>query len=360
MEIRAFPPRVCFGPDGCGILMPEFLPPVSTSTTDYYRPVEVFVVQPPKQRYWLHIVLLLATIFTTLVVGARMEFNFQHNQPAFSLNDDDVPFFPLRWILAEPSRLLLGLPFASTLMLILLAHEMGHYLCCRHYGVNATLPFFIPAPTLIGTLGAFIRIRSPIRSRTALFDIGIAGPIAGFVVAVTVLILAMPLSKAMSPSMASPDIQLGYPLIFRLVWYVLPLASLKGSSSGLHSIYFHPTAIAAWVGMFATALNLLPGGQLDGGHIVFSLAPRAHKTVSRLTILALIPMALYFWAGWLIWAILLRISGMRHPMVAEWPGVTGVRRWIAGFGLVMLILTLAPAPFAHSSLLQVLRELRGR
>jgi membrane-associated protease RseP (regulator of RpoE activity) len=337
--------------------MPEFLPPVSSSTTDYYRPVEVFVVQPPKQRYWLHIVLLLATIFTTLVVGARMEFNFQHDQPAFSLNDDGVPFFPLRWMLADPSRLLLGVPFASTLMLILLAHEMGHYLCCRYYGVNATLPFFIPAPTLIGTLGAFIRIRSPIRSRAALFDIGIAGPIAGFVVAVTVLLFAMPLSKVMSPAMASPDIQLGYPLIFRLAWYVLPLAHL--GLPALQSVYFHPTAIAAWVGMFATALNLLPGGQLDGGHIVFSLAPRAHKIVSRLTILALIPMALYFWAGWLIWAILLRISGMRHPMVAEWPGVTGVRRWIAGFGLVMLILTLAPAPFAHSSLLQVLREIRS-
>jgi Peptidase family M50 len=340
--------------------MPEFLPPVSSSTTEYYRPVEVFVVQPPKQRYWLHIVLLLATIFTTLVVGARMEFNFEHNQPAFSLNDDEVPLFPLRWMWAEPSRVLLGVPFASTLMLILLAHEMGHYLCCRYYGVNATLPFFIPAPTLIGTLGAFIRIRSPIRSRAALFDIGIAGPIAGFVVAVTVLIFALPLSKVMSPTLTSPAIQLGYPLIFRLAWYVLPLAQLKASTSALHSIYFHPCAIAAWVGMFATALNLLPGGQLDGGHIVFSLAPRAHKTVSRLTILALIPMALYFWAGWLIWAILLRISGMRHPMVAEWPGVTGVRRWVAGFGLVMLILTLAPAPFAHSSLLQVFHELRGQ
>jgi len=340
--------------------MPEFLPPVSSSTTEYYRPVEVFVVQPPKQRYWLHIVLLLATIFTTLVVGARMEANFEHNQPAFSLNDDEVPLFPLRWMWADPSRILLGVPFASTLMLILLAHEMGHYLCCRYYGVNATLPFFIPAPTLIGTLGAFIRIRSPIRSRAALFDIGIAGPIAGFVVAVTVLIFALPLSKVMSPGMAGSDIQLGYPLIFRLAWYVLPLGQLKASTSALHSIYFHPTAIAAWVGMFATALNLLPGGQLDGGHIVFSLAPRAHKTVSRLTILALIPMALYFWAGWLIWAILLRISGMRHPMVAEWPGVTGVRRWIAGFGLVMLILTLAPAPFGHSSLVQVFRELRGQ
>ena len=340
--------------------MPEFLPPVSSSTTEYYRPVEVFVVQPPKQRYWLHIVLLLATIFTTLVVGARMEFNFEQNQPAFSLNDDEVPLFPLRWMWADPSRILLGVPFASTLMLILLAHEMGHYLCCRYYGVNATLPFFIPAPTLIGTLGAFIRIRSPIRSRAALFDIGIAGPIAGFVVAVTVLMFALPLSKVMSPGMAGSDIQLGYPLIFRLAWYVLPLGQLKASTSALHSIYFHPTAIAAWVGMFATALNLLPGGQLDGGHIVFSLAPRAHKTVSRLTILALIPMALYFWAGWLIWAILLRISGMRHPMVAEWPGVTGVRRWIAGFGLVMLILTLAPAPFGHSSLVQVFRELRGQ
>jgi len=340
--------------------MPEFLPPVSSSTTEYYRPVEVFVVQPPKQRYWLHIVLLLATIFTTLVVGARMEANFEHNQPAFSLNDDEVPLFPLRWMWADPSRILLGVPFASTLMLILLAHEMGHYLCCRYYGVNATLPFFIPAPTLIGTLGAFIRIRSPIRSRAALFDIGIAGPIAGFVVAVTVLMFALPLSKVMSPGMAGSDIQLGYPLIFRLAWYVLPLGQLKASTSALHSIYFHPTAIAAWVGMFATALNLLPGGQLDGGHIVFSLAPRAHKTVSRLTILALIPMALYFWAGWLIWAILLRISGMRHPMVAEWPGVTGVRRWVAGFGLVMLILTLAPAPFGHSSLVQVFRELRGQ
>src|SRR5580693_272911 len=338
--------------------MPEPNLPLAVSSSEYVLPAPEWVGEPP-QRYWLHALLLLLTCCTTLVVGARMQFNFQHNLSVFSLEDDAAPLFPVSWIL-HPARLLPGVPFAATLMLILMAHEMGHYLYCKKYGVWATLPFFIPAPTLIGTLGAFIRIRSPIRSRTALFDIGIAGPIAGFVVAVTVLILAMPLSKAMSPAMASPDIQLGYPLIFRLAWYVLPLASLKGSSSALHSIYFHPTAIAAWVGMFATALNLLPGGQLDGGHIVFSLAPRAHKTVSRLTILALIPMALYFWAGWLIWAILLRISGMRHPMVAEWPGVTGVRRWIAGFGLVMLILTLAPAPFAHSSLLQVLRELRGR
>src|SRR5881227_1597778 len=336
--------------------MSEILPPAPSTYQDY-RPMEVYVVRPPKPRYALHAMLFLATIFTTLVVGARMEFNFLHNLPVFSLNDDALPLFPVRWALAQPSRLLLGIPFASTLMLILLAHEMGHYLCCRYYGVYATLPFFIPAPTLIGTLGAFIRIRSPIRSRTALFDIGIAGPIAGFLVALTVLVFALPLSKIMAPAAVASEIQLGFPVIFHLAWAAIPLANARGTS--LHGIYLHPTAIAAWVGMFATALNLLPGGQLDGGHIVFALAPRAHRIVSRLTILALIPMAIYFWLGWMVWAVLLRISGMRHPMVADWPGISGARRWLAVFALLMLVLTLTPAPFAHSSLMHVLREWRS-
>jgi len=347
--------RACFSR---GTLMSEIIPP-APSTSEFSPPLRMVYVPRPRQRYWLHGLLLLATIFTTLVVGSRMEFNFLHNQPAFSLNDDALPFFPLFWAFAVPSRLLLGIPFAATLMLILLAHEMGHYLCCRFYGVDATLPFFIPAPTLIGTLGAFIRIRAPIRSRTALFDIGIAGPIAGFVVASAVLLWAMPHSKELPLATANSDIQLGYPLIFRLAWALLPLSGAHGGSSPLGDIYFHPTAIAAWVGMFATALNLLPGGQLDGGHIVFSVAPRAHKLISRLTILALIPMALYFWSGWLIWAVLLRLSGMRHPMVAEWPEVTGGRRWLAAMAFLMLVLTFSPAPFAHSSLLEVLRELRG-
>jgi membrane-associated protease RseP (regulator of RpoE activity) len=337
--------------------MSDLVPPVPAET-EFAPSMQVLYVPRPRPRYWLHILLFLVTVFTTLVVGSRMEYNFQHSRPAFSLADDDLPFFPVSWAFAEPSRLLLGLPFASTLLLILMAHEMGHYLYCLYYGVNATLPFFIPAPTLIGTLGAFIRIRSPIRSRTALFDIGIAGPIAGFVVATTVLIFALPLSKAMPPGATAADIQLGYPLIFRLASVVLPFTGGHGRSFSLGNMYLHPMAIAAWVGMFATALNLLPGGQLDGGHIVFSIAPRAHKQISRLTILALIPMALYFWAGWLIWAILLRISGMRHPIVAEWPEVAGVRRGLAVFAVIMLILTLAPAPFAHSSLLEVFRELR--
>lgn len=330
-----------------------------TSTTDFYRPVQVWMVNPPKQRYWLHALLLLATFFTTLVVGARMQYNFLHNQSVFSISDDNVlGFFAVSWALAEPSHLLLGLPFAGTLMLILLAHEMGHYLYCKHYGVYATLPFFIPAPTLIGTLGAFIRIRSPIRSRTALFDIGIAGPIAGFVVAVVVLFVSLSLSKPLMAGVpVQEEVRLNYPLIF-YVAHRLPasVAPANGIATlPLDRIYLNPTAVAAWVGMFATALNLLPGGQLDGGHIVFSLAPRAHRFVSRLTILILIPLGVYKWAGWLIWAVLLEISSFRHPQVADWPRVSGARAWLAVFALVMLILTLTPAPFADSSLLKVIK-----
>jgi membrane-associated protease RseP (regulator of RpoE activity) len=332
------------------------LPP----TIEYYRPSELYLPRPQKRRYWLHTLLFLATFFTTLVVGAHMEFNFQNNLPAFSFNDDVLPILPVDWALAQPSRLLLGLPFASTLMLILLAHEMGHYLYCRYYGVYATLPFFIPFPTLFGTAGAFIRIRSPIPSRNALFDIGIAGPIAGFLVAAGVLVFALPQSKMMPLAPVASDVQLGYPLIFHLAWATLPLAKLRAGSASLQGVYLHPAVIAAWVGMLATALNLLPGGQLDGGHIVFALSPRAHKIVSRVTILALIPLAIYFWTGWLLWAVVLRITGMRHPIVPEWPGVTGGRRWVALFGLVMLVLTFMPAPVASGSLLDVLREWHSR
>jgi membrane-associated protease RseP (regulator of RpoE activity) len=316
----------------------------------------------PRQRYWLHAVLLLATCFTTLVTGARMQFNFAHGQPVFSLDDSAAPLFPASWAFSHPVRLLLGIPFAGTLMLILLAHEMGHYLYCKHYGVWATLPFFIPAPTLIGTLGAFIRIRSPIRSRTALFDIGIAGPIAGFVVAFGVLTVSLGLSKPIPAGTPVPALELGFPLIFQLMHRLL---AAQNAAHGiallpLDRVLLHPTAIAAWVGMFATSLNLLPGGQLDGGHIVFSIAPQAHKFVSRLTILILLPMAYYLWTGWFVWAILLQLSSLRHPQVAEWPRISGGRAWLAVFALLMLMLTLTPAPFRHASVPEVVREFRGR
>jgi len=322
----------------------------------------VYAARQPRQRYWLNVLLLLLTCFTTLVVGARMQYNFAHGQSVLSMDDSAAPLFPARWAFSHPARLLLGLPFAGTLMLILLAHEMGHYLYCKRYGVWATLPFFIPAPTLIGTFGAFIRIRSPIRSRTALFDIGIAGPIAGFVVAFAVLIVSLGLSKAIPARAPAAALDLGFPLIFQLVHRFLATQSAAHGIARLplDRVLLHPTAIAAWVGMFATSLNLLPGGQLDGGHIIFSIAPRAHKFVSRLTVLILLPMAYYLWFGWFVWAILLQLSSLRHPQVAEWPRVSGGRAWLAVFALLMLALTLTPAPFGHASFQEFLREFRGR
>jgi membrane-associated protease RseP (regulator of RpoE activity) len=347
--------------------MAEPTPPTASSTLEYYRPVPEWAPSPPKPRYWLHVLLLLVTCFTTLVMGARMQHNFQHNRPALSLSDEpiegeSVPFFPATWIQSHPERMLGGLPFMATLMLFFLAHEMGHYLFCRRYGVYATLPFFIPMLTPIGTMGAVILIRSRIRSRTALFDIGIAGPIAGFVVALAVLMVSLGWSKPIHHGLGSAGYELGYPLIFKVVHRLLASMSLlRGPATlPLDRLLLHPTAIAAWVGMLATSLNLLPGGQLDGGHIIFSIAPKAHKLVSRLTILILLPMAYYLWTGWFLWAILLQVSSLRHPQVAEWPRVSGGRTWLAVFALLMLVLTLTPAPLGSASLPETLRQFRGR
>jgi membrane-associated protease RseP (regulator of RpoE activity) len=341
--------------------MPEPNLPAASSTFEYVRTIADRVPQPPKARYWLHILLLLATCFTTLVMGARMQFNFQRGQPALSFDDDAVPYFPANWIYSHPARLLGGAPFMATLMLFFLAHEMGHYLYCRRYGVYATLPFFIPMPTPIGTMGAVILIRSRIRSRTALFDIGIAGPIAGFIVALAVLLISLAWSKPVHAGFGPADYELGYPLIFRAANSFLGSLGLLKATAGLppNRVLLHPAAIAAWVGMLATSLNLLPGGQLDGGHIIFSIAPRAHKIVSRLTILILLPMAYFLWTGWFIWAILLWLSSFRHPQVAELPRISGRRLWLAGFALLMLVLTLTPAPMGHASIAETLRQLRA-
>jgi len=341
--------------------MSEPTPPVASSTHEYYVPVPapVWVARPPRQRYWLHILLLLATCFTTLVMGARMQYNFVHNQPALSMNDDSIPYFPASWMFSHPGWLLGGAPFAATVMLFFLAHEMGHYLYCRYYGVYATLPFFIPVPTVIGTMGAVIVIRSPIRSRTALFDIGIAGPIAGFVVATIALFFSLGLSKPMPYGLADQGFELTFPLIFQWAQRLMIWTGIIHGRAALplSQLLLHPTAIAAWVGMFATSLNLLPGGQLDGGHIVFALAPRAHKLISRLTILLLLPLSWYRWFGWLVWAILLQVSSLRHPQVAELPRVEGRRTAFAVCALLMLALTLTPAPFGHHTLPEVLHDL---
>lgn len=304
----------------------------------------------PRRRYWLYTLAFLATIYTTLAIGARLQFNFEHHLPAY-VTDQDI--FPFLWVLEQPARLLMGIPFAATLMLILMAHEMGHYFACLRYRVYATLPFFIPAPTPIGTLGAFIRIKSPIPSRRALFDIGIAGPIAGFVVALPVLAAAIALSQPASPNAPDPQIQFNFPLIFHAANLVF------GKGIALDGLLLHPIGIAAWVGMFATALNLLPGGQLDGGHIVYALSPRWHRTISLITVFGL-AFGIFFWRGWGLWALLLTLFGTRHPPLGSplppmfpdqpwespWAPLGPRRVAFALFAAAMLVLTFALTPLS--------------
>jgi membrane-associated protease RseP (regulator of RpoE activity) len=332
------------------------------------REIMVVVIQPTKRRYWLHALLFLATIFTTLCIGAHMQDTFTRNLGLFS---DDLDYWPWQWALQDWHHLILGLPFSLSLLGILTAHELGHYVLCVRRKVLATLPFFIPAPTLIGTLGAFIRIKSPIQNRADLFDIGIAGPIAGFAVAVPVMIYGLLASKlltgdaataavasAASSSAGNGSMLLGFPLIFKLAHWILAALGSKAAiaQAPVTAVYLHPMAMAAWVGMLATSLNLLPGGQLDGGHIIFAVNPRLHRPISMLSILILLPLSWFYWAGWLLWAVVLRFTGSRHPDVPLLPPLDAKRRALALFALIMLALTLIPAPFGEQGLGKVLKE----
>ena len=327
--------------------------PTVSATYEYIPhvqpPMQVVLVEPPRERYWLHALLLLATIFTTLVVGAGMQFSFQNNLAPYSADENAfLPFFPIEWVAHQPARLALGIPFSATLLFILLCHEMGHYFYCRRYRVSATLPYFIPFPSLAGTMGAFIRIRGAIRSRAALFDIGIAGPIAGFVPAVVALFAGLALSKPSPPSLFAPELEFGHPLIFRFAQHALEMI-LRDTVHALplRAVSLHPIAVAAWVGMFATSLNLLPGGQLDGGHILYAVFPRMHRYVTVLTVGILIPLGFQF-RGWWIWAALLLATGWQHPPVPRWPDVGFRRKLLAIFALVLFLLTITPVPIRAS------------
>ena len=296
------------------------------------------------------------------MVGAQLAFNYHHRLPSFEFGPGWMPLFHPLWVWHNPSLLLTGVPFSVTLMCILMAHEMGHFVLCEKYNVYATLPFFIPAPTLIGTMGAFIRIKSPIRSRQALFDIGIAGPIAGLHRGHSVLVSSDCCCRVPVGFSHESGYEIGFPLVFHLVyWLVKPVTH---QTCRLTQLSLHPIAIAAWIGMFATALNLIPGGQLDGGHIVYAVAPHAHKRVTRSAVVVLSLLGLvgllrlvmsdgrgWAWPGWLLWAVILAATGWRHPAVPLWPGLDGTRRWLACGGASAAGADLPAHPFRRAELL---------
>jgi membrane-associated protease RseP (regulator of RpoE activity) len=274
----------------------------------------------------VNIVLLLATLVTTVFVGAT--------------HRGADPF-------AQPWSLVLGLPFAVTLLSILGVHELGHYFTARRYGITVTLPFFIPAPVGLGTFGAFIKMKSPVTDRKALFDVGIAGPLAGLCLALPAIVVGLSWSELVpEASSRHVGIVLGTPLLFSFLQWVT-LGSLPQGAD----VLLHPVAFAGWIGLFVTALNLLPIGQLDGGHVAYALLGSHHRKVAIVTLLALAGMGVAYWPGWLFWAGLSLFLGLKHPPPLDDLTPLDERRRVMGvLSLLLLLSLITPSPFSFPPL----------
>jgi membrane-associated protease RseP (regulator of RpoE activity) len=294
--------------------------------------------RPTAKSLLLACLLFLLTLCTCLVAGTHFAVAYAHNE-AVSW-DEFTRAFTL--VYRHPLALAAGLPFALTLLTILLAHELGHFFACRHHHIRSSYPFFIPFPTLIGTLGAFILIRSPIRTTRALFDVGASGPLVGFLVAVPALVYGIVHAKFV-PGLSVPaenKIILGAPLILHL------LAPIFHHGANAANLLLHPVGRAAWVGLFATSLNLLPAAQLDGGHILRSVNQRAHRFSSILLPLLLIFLGFRFWPGWYIWAaMLIAIRFLRALPIYNPEPLDSSRLAAASLCLLVFTLSFMPAPF---------------
>lgn len=300
---------------------------------------------------WLQAALLAATLVTTLGAGALMLGLDPFHTGVLRIGEVELPY---------PSRLEWGLlwagaPFALPFLGVLLAHEMGHYVAARVHRVRVTLPYFLPFPpyfSVIGTLGAFIRLRGPTVRRSVLFDVGSAGPLASFALSVPILALGLTWSDAVPG-----DVSLATPFAIRFagqsVWLGNGLASHVMASVfgpapvGEQLILLHPLALVGWLGLFVTALNLLPLGQLDGGHVLYALDPRGHALSARLFLLSLLPLGLLWW-GWWAWAavvLVLHRGRVDHPRVIQGePGIGRVRRVLAVTLILIFFLTFVPVP----------------
>ena len=230
---------------------------------------------------------------------------------------------------------------------------MGHYLACRYYRIDASLPYFLPAPwpIMTGTLGAVIRIRERIPTKPMLFDIGAAGPIAGFVVAVPALFVGMALSRIAPIPDDFQGLSLGEPLLFQFATWLF-----FGEAPDGYSVNLHPVGLAAWFGLLVTAINLFPIGQLDGGHITYATLGRHSTTVTLLGTVAVIGLAVFVSTSWLFWALMMVVMlaafGARHPQTHdEHVPLDPTRRWVAVGTLVIFVLSFTPAPIEVLDLL---------
>jgi membrane-associated protease RseP (regulator of RpoE activity) len=296
--------------------------------------VYVMPASRPPERVWRYVALFLLTLLTTTLVGMDHYAGFFRG-----FSTVDLPF-------SLGELVVRGLWYSLSILAILGAHEFGHYYACRYYGVDASLPYFLPVPFLLtGTLGAFIRIRQQIPTKRALFDIGIAGPIAGFVVLIPVLMVGMYLSQVIQvpKDFNGPVYELGEPLLFKAVAWLTFGAVPDG-----YTVNMHPVAFAAWFGMLATTLNLFPIGQTDGGHVSYAVLGRYSTVLSFGTLACLVGLS-FISMSWVVWTVLMTamlvLIGPRHPRtIDEHVPLDRARLWVAAFGLAMFILCFSPVP----------------
>jgi membrane-associated protease RseP (regulator of RpoE activity) len=301
-----------------------------------------------KNRVWLNILLFILTVLSTFVVGTSWSASYKYAEE-ISTNPEFVVTLQM---LMDAQVVSLSLIYAAVLLVILLGHELGHYLTCRHYRISATLPFFIPAPTLVGTMGAFIKIKSPITQKRQLFDIGVAGPLASFVLSLPALVIGVALSKVVPSLPKEGTYYFGDPLLLKIIGAIF----FKNVGPN-QDVVLHPVAVAGWVGVLVTAMNLFPLGQLDGGHVSYAvLGPRA-KAIGRVFLAVFVVMGIFFWAGWLVWALVIMLLGLKHPRIWDEDASLGTKRKIIGFlTLVVFILSFIPDPIKGYNGLELIRQ----
>ncbi len=291
--------------------------------------------RPDRPHYARAFLLFILTFFSTTTLGSLM---------LTEVGIDLVMLTPqnILRVWTDPTLLRIGLEFSLAALTILLAHEMGHYIACRRYGLPCTLPYFLPAPFNFGTFGAFIRIKSPIRSKQELFDVGIAGPIAGFVALIPFLLYGIANSQ-IAPATTTPgeNLVLGPCLAIDLA-----IRLFHGPVPDGKVLNLHPLALAAWLGLLATSINLLPLGQLDGGHVLYAATGRLQRRLALPLWIALGLMG-FLWLGWALWCVIILVIGLYHPAV--WDETTPLdpfRRKVAWIALVLLVLSFMPAPLS--------------
>ncbi len=266
-----------------------------------------------------HVLLFIATFFTTLISGALL--------------NGVIPW-------EEPEKIYLGLPFSLTLLLILMVHELSHYFTSRKHNVSASLPYFIPAPPIIGTFGAIIKMKPPIPDKRSLIDIGASGPIGGFIIAIIACVIGLSLSDVKPAGTLDGGIAFGSSLLFSFLSEIVLNVGPED-----YDVILHPVAFAGWIGLLVTSLNLLPIGQLDGGHIVYALFGERHSLIAKITIPILIVMGITLWPGWLVWAVLMLVMGYKHPpVVFPYIQLDKNRKIIGWVSFAIFILTFTPMP----------------